>query len=409
MVKINTKSINSAAIFSLTLLIITIITISTSVQALQIYEVLYDPINSETSAEAIVLYNNENYTVNLEDYTIKTKSSVADATLPQFNLLPNQHFILADNGWQENKDSTLYPDADYTEPITLSNTDAGLSLIDPNGTLIDSVGWGNSEFTQSNPAPKTPQGMSLLRVNNTGDNVQDYIISTPFSTLQQKTSITISFTILQASLKILNITMQDDFTQQGNQIIPTPASVRLVPITILAKDYQNTTLTIEEIQLSPNPINETHANYYYNLSIPYHQEPANYTLQVESGDTQSHIEYEIMQIAAIQLDTTNLAISSEPGKTVQILGDTNMTTTNPTLQNVGNTDLEIGLIASSQLPATLIYSYTNDLTNTHTLQEDYLTPMNVNTALPISLEIRADQNAAKGSYEEIISFIIKPN
>lgn len=398
---------NKTILFATTLCL-TLTTLSISSHALQIYEVLYDPINSETGAEAVVLYNEQNTSINLDGYTIKTKSSSADATLPNTILLPNSHYIVADNGWQINKDSTLYPDADHEEAITLSNSDAGVSLIDPNGTSIDSVGWGTSDFVQASPAPNTPQGKSLLRINNTGDNSADYIISNPFSTLQQKTSLTISFTILQASLEILNITMADDFTQEGNQIIPTPGQVRLVPIEILAKDYQNATLEIEGVEITPTTINSTHASYQYNLSIPYHQEPKNYTLGIQSGDQETTIEYEVMSIVAMRIDHPNIQMSTQPGKTTRLYGDSNISTSNPTLQNTGNTDLDIGLQSSNQIPATLLYSYTSDLSNSHTIQENYVTPMSVNTKLPISLEIRANQDAPQGNYEEIISFIIKP-
>ena len=65
-----------------------------------ITEVLYDPINTDSGGEFVELYNNGNSSADISGWTIRTETSVADATLPANILLPkNSHYLIADANW----------------------------------------------------------------------------------------------------------------------------------------------------------------------------------------------------------------------------------------------------------------------------------------------------------------------
>ena len=103
-----------------------------------ITEVLYDPINTDSGGEFVELYNNGNSSADISGWTIRTETSVADATLPANILLPkNSHYLIADANWSMNKDNPGWPGADREEAMTLANTDAGVALVNNNGVLVD--------------------------------------------------------------------------------------------------------------------------------------------------------------------------------------------------------------------------------------------------------------------------------
>jgi len=133
-----------------------------------ISEVLYNPFTSESGGEAVELYNSGSEAINLSGYTLNTaskNSTTIDATFPSIATIPaNGYYLIADNSWDDRKDSILYPDADYQEPITMKNTDSGLFIADPLGNILDAVGWGspiNLSLYKGTPTNDTENGESL--------------------------------------------------------------------------------------------------------------------------------------------------------------------------------------------------------------------------------------------------------
>ena len=186
--------------------IITIILLSQFSSALLISQVLYDPYD-ETKGEAIELYNPSNQAINLKGYTIKTKSSEKDATLPSIYLPPHEYFLIAD------KNTNL--SADHSEAITLTNTDAGVALMKQE-TIIDSVGWGDPSsikegLYQGTPTSQIKEGYALLRIQNTNNNSNDFIKIIPNFQKNNLSSHSIHlFLEIKNTLTITKISSPDD-------------------------------------------------------------------------------------------------------------------------------------------------------------------------------------------------------
>ena len=99
-------------------------------------------------SEWIELYNPTDTEINLTDWTIDTKSNNKDVSLPEGATIPAHGFYLigdeSDNQWKP--DSESWPIPNYTETMSLTNTDGWLKLKDVTGAVVDGVGWGNSSY-----------------------------------------------------------------------------------------------------------------------------------------------------------------------------------------------------------------------------------------------------------------------
>src|SRR3989338_855401 len=78
------KKKNVIQVFFIALMSILVLQFS---NAIVIHQVLYDPITSETGGEAIELFNNQNKSIDISRWIIKTKSSETDATIPSGTIL----------------------------------------------------------------------------------------------------------------------------------------------------------------------------------------------------------------------------------------------------------------------------------------------------------------------------------
>jgi hypothetical protein len=143
-----------------------------------INQVLYDPIKTESGGEAVELKNIGSSAVDISGWILMTESSDADATLPSTVLQPGESFLVSDIGWDVNKDDSGWRSADYEEKITLGNADSGVALI-ADGDVVDAVGWGDAEESlfEGSPAVMVAVGNSLLRIEDSDDNSQDFVES----------------------------------------------------------------------------------------------------------------------------------------------------------------------------------------------------------------------------------------
>ncbi len=149
-----------------------------------INQVLYDPISTESGGEAVELKNEGSSAVDASGWIIKTESSDADATLPDGSIIaPGASFLIADEGWDANKDDKSWRSADHEEKITLGNSDSGIALLS-GAEVIDAVGWGDiegieGELYEGSPASLVASGMALLRAKDSDDNSKDFTESAP--------------------------------------------------------------------------------------------------------------------------------------------------------------------------------------------------------------------------------------
>jgi len=271
-------------------LILVLLTIGTVSANVVISEVLYDPINSERSAEAVELFNPTNETIDISNYKIKTKTSEKDAVIPNNTiLLPYQFYLIADSNYSVSKDKIEYVNADHEESITLANSDAGVALIKENET-IDAVGWGNTEegLFKGTTLQLAEEGLSFQRKNlleNTNNNLNDFKISIPelrnssfildLSNIEQEVVEEVINETLGINETIEDIVEENETIEQINETIEEIVYIKVSPET-------NPTELINET------INETveQVNSYVNVPVRERLEnkEEKIELNIESND-----------------------------------------------------------------------------------------------------------------------------
>lgn len=401
------------------IILLAILLIPTFVSAIQISQVYYNPINTETGGEAIELYNPSNSSLDLSGYVIRTKSSLYDAVLPNDVSIPAQgHFLITDNNWDENKDNASWPSADYEEAITLTNSDAGVALVF-NETIIDAVGWGNPEnYFEGTPTPEVDEGQSLIRLEDTNNNSHDFSIGIPnFKNSISTDDLILQFTIIDHHTYFTSTDIEDfDNLTEGIQVIPNPGDKRKV--------FVNTSFTNNsEIISSWVIVNNKRFNLTNNsgfFEMEFYDSSQNYTVEFYANNvynltTNVNKSFEYLTITAMDIDGTSLNCEITQGNNCVITGDNDMNTkSNITLKNIGNTP--INFYVSGSTPASINssininsikYKLENEFINL--TQEPVLNEINLESGSysvnPISFMILANKNSKKGTYQSNIKIL----
>jgi len=254
-----------------------------------INQVLYDPISTESGGEAVELKNEGSSAVDVSGWVIKTESSDADATIPDGAVIaPGASFLIADEGWDANKDDESWRSADYEERITLGNSDSGIALI--SGTeIMDAVGWGDIEgieagLYEGSPASLVAPGMALLRVKDSDDNSKDFTESAPDFMEGIAVPVTANVTI---SVPMIEISKSLNLAPEGTLLIKNNGATA-VSIKLVFNDfhYKNNTIPKSAISLD-GPLEFTVEAFSehkskVSLRIPVNSVPGSYasTLRV---------------------------------------------------------------------------------------------------------------------------------
>jgi len=244
--------------------IIAIVLLSTFVSAnVVISQVLYDPIGTESGGEAIELKNTGSSVIDLSDWVISTEASATDITIPQGKFIePGKTFLIADSGWSTKRDDAEWKEADLEDTMTLGNSDSGIALKDASSGFIDAVGWGDSEEIEDDlwegvPASMVSQGKSLLRVDDTNDNSEDFIESEPnfFEGVPVlvETDITVSAPVVEVSDR-LELAPDSFLVVKNNRDYPVVIDVRVSDLVfgknVIAKE--NVDIEDESFTVQPN-------------------------------------------------------------------------------------------------------------------------------------------------------------
>jgi len=378
-----------------------------------IHEVLYDP-TTESGGEAVLLYNQENVSRDISGYVIATEASSADATLPPGSFISAKGtFLVADSGW-ENAKNQSWPSANHEEALTMYNSDSGIALKDENGTVVDAAGWGDAngmpaEFYEGNPHAGAPEGMSLLRTQDTDDNSVDFIVAEPSFVVANGEEIPLILDVNASGLlSITNITLS---TTRISPIAGVGATFDIVvdtsesaTVIALAADQ------VVDLQEISN--NKHHASIHLN----YHLQPDNYTISVTASngtDTiSSETYFEYLPLAAVGLDVSTLDLKKlAPGRTTIIKGDTDPSTDSPTITNLGNVPVDI--VLSARAPtlddntfslSRIKYSFGDNKTSTlRTSARTKKVNLQPNSSVPLDLEIDVPASYDFGRYEGSIT------
>ena len=312
-----------------------------------ISQVLYDPIGNQNHGEAIELYNPTNYDIDISNYVIKTRASDTDAIIPENSIIKaNSYYLIADNEFPEYKDNSFWPDPDFENSIRLANENAGVALIF-NDTIIDAVGWGNNledeDLYMGEAASYVSKGNSLLRINNTQNNSNDFIEFETWlrSSISYKDVNEIMIenvnneAITNDIIKNVTIT-NDDLYKEGYQFFPNPGGNKIIKINV----------TINNVNLSSIYANFNDKNYSLNkennntytalINVPYFYSAGkhNITIIAEADDLiqKKEIEFEYLPIIAI---TSNKNYLNCYENNCTIIDDA------PIIKNIGNIPLSI--------------------------------------------------------------------
>jgi predicted extracellular nuclease len=148
--------------------------------------------------EFIELYNNSNLNVSLTGWTIAAPAGTGGGGVQgglSGIIRPGQHYLVAPSnysvsGYPADLGTTAVPDATYTGGAFLD--DGGANLVDPNGTVIDSVGFSSTNGTNFREgaglspvggiAPGPSDQYSFVRKmtsgtpQDTNDNAADFVL-----------------------------------------------------------------------------------------------------------------------------------------------------------------------------------------------------------------------------------------
>jgi len=295
-------------------------------EAVWINQVYYDPLGSETYGEALELYNPANESTDISGWIIMTASSETDVIIPEnIYIEPNGYFLIADEGWNESKDNATWRYADLEEKMTLKNTNGGAALKDKEGNIVDAVGWGDEEeisdeLFEGLPAKKVKSGKSLLRIADTNDNSQDFIIAQPYFFTTGEIIINTEIGNEETSSDNIQV-LEDDDPAEGIQITPVKGGSRKVRV----RAYRPGLLMFGGKTYN---LTQTNNSYEAVIEITYSLEPGIYALQIGQEST----DVEILPIRGLSVDQRTVDLDVVPGS---------YGTKKINIKNTGNTELRI--------------------------------------------------------------------
>jgi len=312
----------------------------------QIFQVLYDPIGTESGGEFIQLYNDDLYPADISGWQIQTSSSVKDVEFPAGTVIPGEgYYLVADANWGEKKDDASWPNASLEEIITMKNSDSGIALLF-DGLILDAVGWGNAPdgLFVGEAAVDVDAGKSLLRIQDTDNNADDFISSVPvFSFQKNSQELTISLDVISNNVSVGEIIVPDvDVTKEGIQILPRAGAVKHVPVSfsldsslpvIVSASFNGISFAMNASNngfVGLFPINYTLSSGIYELLI---------SIENDFSVEERLVLVEVLPLVAFSLDNHLLHLgNATPGSTLHY--------SDIVLQNVGNAILDLGVMTN---------------------------------------------------------------
>jgi hypothetical protein len=143
-------------------------------------------ITGSAQNEFVEIYNGGTAPADLGGYRLVYRSSAGTSDIGLGTIASDT--LLAPGGFYlfGGRDYAGPPAADQSFTASLAATGGGLALRDENGTIVDSLGYGDATnaFVRGNPAPAPPAagapGNSAVRLpdgHDSGDNSVDFTVS----------------------------------------------------------------------------------------------------------------------------------------------------------------------------------------------------------------------------------------
>jgi len=407
-----------------------------------ISQVLYDPV-IESGGEAVELFNPTASVVDLSGWIISTETSSTDATIPSGTTIASGgYFLITDIGWATSKDNLSWPNADYEEIITLTNSNAGIAISD-GIQIIDAVGWGDplnirTGLFEGIPHAGVSQGEALVRLNvgslDTDDNSGDFVAATPdfeHSNVIVGSSQISVVVIVEGSFPTIvsfKVLTDDDALTPGSQVNPIPKRNKTVEFEAVIS-HNNGNEFVESVLINgitmtkEMVLNNTASRYNGRINMSFYDSAGNYSVTLRVSDKSnvsvtSIVNFEYMSLIAMEVDTTSLVFKASPGMISEIKGDVDESTNaNVTIHNVGNAIIDMQLsgtnltsLSGTMDVSNIQYTFDNNYNSVFagTLSEEKQTKNIAAVAaskLPLSFKLNVPTATAPGNYTGTISLI----
>jgi len=354
-----------------------------TVSAVVINQVLFDPVKSENGGEAIELYNKDDAIIDISGWYISTERSEKDILFPENTIIkPNNYFLITDKNWSDLKDNQLWRNSDFQEAITLNNKDSGIILKDKQGVIIDYLNW-----------TKVKEGNSLLRINNTGNKLLDFI-----ETIPQLFSLNSVSVVINVSKQITN-NLNFELLLDNVKINTTEIMPKIKSQELMLKLFTDEKPEISFLNKSVNAIKSE--NYYFaKISLDNNILPGNYSIFIKTKDNQKEIKINYGTLAAFEVDTKRLRFDINPGK--EIIARFKV-------KNIGNVDLDIDLAATDLISENGLISIENFQIiepNSRPLKKGVKEKININRGRTIDFVVKifVPADIQPGDYNGLLSF-----
>ena len=354
-----------------------------TVSAVVINQVLFDPVKSENGGEAIELYNEGDVSIDISGGYISTERSEKDILFSENTIIkPNNYFLITDKNWSDLKDNQLWRNSDFQEAITLNNKDSGIILKDKQGVIIDYLNW-----------TKVKEGNSLLRINNTGNKLLDFI-----ETIPQLFSLNSVSVVINVSKQITN-NLNFELLLDNVKINTTEIMPKIKSQELMLKLFTDEKPEISFLNKSVNAIKSE--NYYFaKISLDNNILPGNYSIFIKTKDNQKEIKINYGTLAAFEVDTKRLRFDINPGK--EIIARFKV-------KNIGNVDLDIDLAATDLISENDLISIENFQIiepNSRPLKKGVKEKININRGRTIDFVVKifVPADIQPGDYNGLLSF-----
>lgn len=359
--------------------------LSVSSSAVQIHQVYYDPVSTESGGEAVELYNPDPCDIDIGGWIIATESSEKDAVLPANSSIPAKgFFLIADDGWDEKKDNPSWRGADFTTPITMNNDDSGIALRNSSGALLDAVGWGsasgiNEGLFSGSPAVDVPAGRALVRIDSSEDNSDDFIETEPsfFGNNIIPMEVNVSDAVSNPLAYIL----------EGSIIKPSAG----VNKSIHVRSGSSGIASFLNSSKAMNPIDNN--TYEAIFSVPYYLAPGHYSVLFSDN---SEIGFEYAELKAFEVVSEKISFNVVPGTS-------GVSSKKAVVKNTGNVDLSIVLGIASENSLLSSDNFRYSLDNNDFLEFGELFELSSGSEKNIWFKINIPKSTELGTYSSLIS------
>lgn len=376
-----------------------------------ISQVLYNPEGSESGGEAIELYNSGNDDIDISEWVIATEASAADAEMPENTVIcAGCYYLVADRGWNGSRDNLSWPEADTEQPLTMYNTNSGIALLADEAT-VDAVGWGNpDEITdglfEETPADGVNEGNSLLRIHDTTINKFDFEESTPFfrsssdiGTGTDSSEVIIEFEVVNSSASQQDSATIDFINLSSRKVAPVPGGASSITVNALitGHGFDNVTATMpgKTKSMAKEEVNSTASIFSASFDLDYFTPPGTYPIVIEAGDETMEIEFEYLELVAIEVSRENLnfgKITTGGEHFAEIK-----------VRNIGNAILDVGVKSEGfSIGNIMEYSFDNNNYKTitsNTVINDINLNYGENSETALKLKIIPPTSTQTGKYD----------